>query len=169
MNVRSKAMKILSVCALALVLTPLIASAQQRSVRITGVVRDEANAIALPGVPVEVVDTKETAYTDVDGRYTLQVPPGQHQLRVVLEGYQERLINIETGQERALTADIGMAMNRLSETVVVQAQAVDVETSSAEAQLIERRQAPVITDNIGSQEMKDNGDRNAAEIGRAHV
>ena len=155
-------MKILSVCALALVLTPLIASAQQRSVRITGVVRDEANAIALPGVPVEVVDTKETAYTDVDGRYTLQVPPGQHQLRVVLEGYQERLINIETGQERALTADIGMAMNRLSETVVVQAQAVDVETSSAEAQLIERRQAPVITDNIGSQEMKDNGDRNAA-------
>ena len=93
MNVRSKAMKILSVCALALVLTPLIASAQQRSVRITGVVRDEANAIALPGVPVEVVDTKETAYTDVDGRYTLQVPPGQHQLRVVLEGYQERLID----------------------------------------------------------------------------
>ena len=37
-----------------------------------------------------------------------------------------------------------------------------METSSAEAQLIERRQAPVITDNIGSQEMKDNGDRDAA-------
>jgi outer membrane receptor protein involved in Fe transport len=39
---------------------------------------------------------------------------------------------------------------------------VDVETSSAEAQLIERRQAPIITDNIGAQEMKSNGDSDAA-------
>ena len=61
-----------------------------------------------------------------------------------------------------MTADIGLTMKGLAETVVVKAQAVDLETSSAEAQLIERRQAPVITDNIGSQEMKDNGDRDAA-------
>ncbi len=162
MNVRSKAVKLLSVWALLLVLTPMIASAQGRTVRITGVVRDEANAIALPGVPVEVVGASEVVYTDVDGRYVLQVPPGKHQLKVLLEGYEERLINLEVGDERSLAADIGLKMKGLTETVVVQGQAVDVETSSAEAQLIERRQAPVITDNIGSQEMKDNGDRNAA-------
>ena len=40
---------------------------------------------------------------------------------------------------------------------MVTAQALDVQTSSAEAQLIERKQASVITDNIGAQEMKNNG------------
>jgi outer membrane receptor for ferrienterochelin and colicin len=160
MNVRSKAVRILSACAL--VLMPLIASAQDRTVRITGVVRDEANAIALPGVPVEIVGTDEVAYTDVDGRYVVQVPPGKHQIKVVLEGYQERLINVEAGQQRTVNADIGLTMTRFTETVVVQGQAVDLQTSSAEAQLIERRQAPVITDNVGAQEMKSNGDSDAA-------
>ena len=42
--------------------------AQQR-VRVTGVVRDESNAITLPGLPVEVVGADQTVYTDVDGRY----------------------------------------------------------------------------------------------------
>jgi hypothetical protein len=162
MNVRREITRLLSGCVLLLVLTPTIAAAQERSVRVTGVVRDEANAIALPGVPVEVVGTSDVVYSDVDGRYVLQLRPGKHQLKVVLEGYQERLINVEVGDQRTMTADVGLTMKGLTETVVVQGQAVDVETSSAEAQLIERRQAPVITDNIGSQEMKDNGDRNAA-------
>jgi hypothetical protein len=83
-------------------------------------------------------------------------------LKISLEGYQERLLSVEAGEARTLTADVGLTMTKLAETVVVTAQTVDVETSSAEAQLIERKQASVITDNIGSQEMKDNGDRNAA-------
>ena len=53
-------------------------------------------------------------------------------------------------------------MTRFAETVTVTAQAIDVATSSAEAQLIERKQASVITDNVGSQEMKQNGDCDAA-------
>lgn len=141
------------------------------TVRVVGVVRDEANAIALPGVPVEVVGTSEVAYTDVDGRYALQLPPGKHQLRVTLEGYQEKVINIETTQERLIAADVGLTMTPLTETVTVTAQALDVATSSAEAQLIERKRAPVITDNIGAQEMKQNGDstlRRRCHESRAH-
>jgi TonB-dependent receptor len=130
-------------------------------VRIVGVVRDETNAISLPGVPVEVVETKETVYTDVDGRYLVQVPPGKVTLKVTLEGYQEKIITLETAG-RTMTADVGLTMAKFAETVTVTAQAVDLQTSSAEAQLIERKQASVITDNIGSQEMKSNGDSDAA-------
>jgi TonB-dependent receptor len=39
---------------------------------------------------------------------------------------------------------------------------IDVQTSSAEAQLIERKQAPMITDNMGAVEMRENGDSDAA-------
>ena len=164
MSLRGKAKEVLFVCTLALsVVAPAWAEAQaaQGSTRVVGVVRDETNAIALPGVPVEVVETKEVVYTDVDGRYVLQVPPGKHKIKIALEGYQEKSITIEAAG-RTLTADVGLTMAKFAETVTVVAQAVDVETSSAEAQLIERKQASVITDNVGSQEMKNNGDSDAA-------
>ena len=141
---------------------PPVAPAGRQTVRLVGVVRDEANSIALPGIPVEVVDTKEVVYTDVDGRYVLQVAPGIHQVKVQVEGYQERLLNVTAGTERSMTLDIGLTLTRFAETVVVTAQATDVQTSSAEAQLIERKSAQVITDNVGSQEMKNNGDSDAA-------
>ena len=53
------------------------ASHSGRTVRVVGVVRDDTNAIALPGVPVEVVGTSQVVYTDVDGRYVLQVRPAR--------------------------------------------------------------------------------------------
>jgi TonB-dependent receptor len=91
----------------------------------------------------------------------LQVPPGKHTIKVVVEGYQEKSINVDA-VDRILTADVGLTMAKFAETVTVVAQAIDLQTSSAEAQLIERKQASVITDNIGSQEMKNNGDSDAA-------
>jgi hypothetical protein len=171
MSFRRQAVRALFVCAFGISVPVMAQDGAQvapaparpgQTVRVTGVVRDEANAITLPGVPVEVLGTTQVVYTDVDGRYTLQVPPGQHQIKVLLEGYQEKTINVSAGQERTITMDVGLAMMKFSETVTVTAQAIDVPTSSAEAQLIERRQASVITDNVGSQEMRQNGDSDAA-------
>jgi hypothetical protein len=162
MRVLKKAAGFLLMGAVALVVLPALADAQGRAVRVTGVVRDEANAISLPGVPVEVVGTDQVVYTDVDGRYVLQVSSGEHQIRVLLDGYQERLINIRVGEERTITADVGLTMNRLTETVVVTAQAIDLETSSAAAQILERQRSQVITDNLGGSEMRANGDGSAA-------
>jgi hypothetical protein len=53
-------------------------------------------------------------------------------------------------------------MNKLAETVIVVGQALELDTSSAEAQLVERRHAPVIMDNIGAREMRENADSDAA-------
>jgi hypothetical protein len=170
MSLIRKASGALLLCTLALDASPRAAQGAAQvapaprpgqTVRIIGVVRDDANAIALPGVPVEVVETQQIVYTDVDGRYMVQVPAGRHQLRVTVDGYAEKILDVEAA-DRTVTADVGLTMARLSETVTVTAQAIDVETSSAEAQLIERKQAPVITDNVGAQEMKQNGDGDAA-------
>jgi hypothetical protein len=148
-------------CAALVVVAALPALAQQ-TVRVIGTVRDEVNAIPLPGVPVEVVGTTTVVYTDVDGRYVLEVPAGMHQIKVALDGYQERTVNVDTSTGRVVTLDVGLTMTRFAETVTVTAAVLDVETSSAEAQLIERRQSQVITDNVGAQEMKSNGDSDAA-------
>ena len=63
-----------------------------------------------------------------------------------------------------IDANVGMTMSRFAETVQVTAPGffMDAVTSSAEAQLMERKAAPVITDNLGSQDMKKNADSDAA-------
>jgi TonB-dependent receptor len=139
------------------------AAAQARKVRVTGIVKDESNNITLPGVPVEVAGG-ETVFTDVDGRYVLDLAPGAHELKVAMEGYEARTIKVDVAAgSRAIDANVGLTMTRFAETVQVTATgAVDSVTSSAEAQISERKSAAVITDNLGSQEMKKNADSDAA-------
>ena len=139
-------------------------AASAQNVRVTGVVRDESNAITLPGIPVEVVGADRTVYTDVDGRYVLDLAPGTYQLKVAMEGYEARLLTLDVpAGGRTITADVGLTMARFAETVTVTADVpLNAITSSQEMQLIERRNAQVITDNVGAQEMKANGDSDAA-------
>jgi TonB-dependent receptor len=167
MNFRSHGRLALLIVALAGIAVPALAeqtaAAQVRKVRVTGVVKDESNNITLPGVPVEVAGG-ETVYTDVDGRYVLDLAPGAHELNVAMEGYETRTIKVDVpAGSRAIDANVGLTMSRFAETVQVTASgAVDAVTSSAEAQIAERRSAPVITDNLGSQDMKQNADSDAA-------
>jgi outer membrane receptor protein involved in Fe transport len=139
-------------------------TAFQQNVRVTGVVRDESNAITLPGIPVEVVGADRTVYTDVDGRFVLDLAPGTYQLKIVMEGYEEKTLTLDVPVGgRNVTADVGLTMARFAETVTVTAAApLTATTSSQEMQLVERRNAQVITDNMGAQEMRANGDGDAA-------
>jgi len=138
------------------------AEAQDRPTRVVGQVRDELNAVPLPGIPVEVVGSDQIVYTDVDGRYSLQLPRGAYELRVSMDGYQSVSVKLNLTGERTVNADVSLTLTRFADTVTVSASFVTAETSSAAAQLIERRNAQVITDNIGSQEMRQNGDSDAA-------
>ena len=141
---------------------PPPAARQTAPVRVTGVVRDETNAITLPGVAVAVTTTKQTVYTDIDGRYVVDLPAGEHELQIAMSGYQTRAVKITVGPQRNVTLDVSLTMTRFAEQVTVTATAIDAPTSTAEAQMVERKQASVITDNIGGQEMKANGDSDAA-------
>ncbi len=161
----------LAICACLAVASPVVSAAPEgagaqdlasRKTRVSGIVRDEQNAIALPGVPVALAGTDQVVYTDVDGRYTIDLPPGNHQLAVSMDGYQARTIDVTAGPERAMVVDVSLPMNRFAEEVTVTGQASDAKTSTQEAQLVLRRNAQVITDNMGSQEMKSNGDSDAA-------
>jgi outer membrane receptor protein involved in Fe transport len=136
----------------------------EQKVRVSGVVRDEHNAITLPGLPVVVVGTGQTVYTDVDGRYVLDLAPGQYEIKVAMQGYQDRLIALAVPEgSKQITADVGLQMSKFAETVTVTAEApLDAITSTAAVQLVERKNANVITDNMGAQEMRANGDGDAA-------
>jgi outer membrane receptor protein involved in Fe transport len=168
MNARITSLAVI-VCLLIAPVVPIASAGQAaqataRKVRVTGVVKDDSNNITLPGVPVEVAGGG-TVYTDVDGRYVLDLAPGSHQLKVSMDGYETRTVTVDVAPgSRAIDANVGLTMSRFAETVQVTATgAVDAVTSSAEAQIAERKSAAVITDNLGSQEMKKNADSDAAQ------
>lgn len=134
-----------------------------RKIHVTGVVRDEFNAITLPGVPVEVVGTSQVVYTDVDGRFSVDLPPGSHVFRVVFDGYTPKTVRVEASNNRNMTVNVGLSMTRFAETVVVTGDApIDALISSAASQLVERKNAQVVSDNLGGEEMKANADSDAA-------
>ena len=99
MSLRTLSVAVLSGWLLTSAVVPVVAeSAGQatavRKVRVTGVVRDESNNITLPGIPVEVAGAA-TIYTDVDGRFLFELPPGTHEIKVAMDGYETRLVKVD--------------------------------------------------------------------------
>lgn len=154
-------------CRVALTLACLLignagASAQGPTGRVTGRVLDAINASPLPGVTVEVVGTTQSTHTDLDGRYALSLPIGKHQIKVTLSGFVERVLAVDLTTAAARDLDVTLPLAGFSEQVSVVGQATEATTASAATQLLERRRATTINDNMGSQEMKSNSDGNAA-------
>ncbi len=158
-------MKTLSRVALMLALlaaSALGAQAQTPQGRVVGRVLDAINAAPLPGVTVEVVGTPTTTVTDLDGKYTLLLPIGKHQVRVSLSGFGERVLTVDLNSTAAQTVDVTLALAGFSEQVTVTGQMTEAVSSSMATQLLERRRATTINDNLGAQEMKANADGDAA-------
>jgi len=130
--------------------------------RVSGRVLDAINASPLPGVTVEVVGTTQVAHTDLDGRYSLQLPVGKHTLKITLSGFAEKVVAVDLATTAARDLDVTLALAGFSEQVSVVGQATEAASSSAATQLLERRRATTINDNMGSQEMKANSDGSAA-------
>ena len=138
-------------------------AAAQEMGRAAGVVIDQTNAITLPGVPVESVGTPYVAYTDLDGRYNLELPAGGHRLRISLGGYADQLVDVEIVPEAVTEVQVSLTTNVFAEEVAVVAAILEAQSSTASAQMMLRMRAPSVQDNIGAAEMRSNNDSNAAD------
>ena len=147
---------------MALVLGALPAIAQTTG-RVVGLVVDETNAIPLPGVPVEAQGTADIAYTDLDGRWELELPAGEQTLLVALGGYVERKVTVDIVPGAVSEVQVGLTTNVFAEEVAVIAPSLEAESSTASAQMMFRMRAPVVQDNIGAIEMRANNDSTAAD------
>ncbi len=147
----------------AALLAAAVPAAAQDTGRVAGVVIDQTNAIPLPGVPVEAVGTTFVTYTDLDGRYDLELPVGEHQLRIALGGYAEQLVNIEIVPGAVTEVQVALTTNVFAEEVAVVAPTLEAQSSTAAAQMMLRMRAPGVQDNIGGSEMRSNNDSDAAD------
>jgi len=130
---------------------------------IAGEVIDQNLAITLPGVPVEAVGTGQVAYTDLDGRYRLELPPGTYDIRIVMAGYAETNVTVEVVAGQLAPVQVALGSNVFAEELVVTAATLEADSSTAAAQMMMRMRAPSVQDNIGAIEMSANDDSNAAD------
>ena len=130
---------------------------------VAGEVIDTNLAITLPGVPVEAVGTGQVAYTDLDGRYRLELPAGTYDIRIVMAGYAETNVTVEVVAGRLSPVQVALGSNVFAEELVVSAPTLEADSSTAAAQMMMRMRAPSVQDNIGAVEMSANDDSNAAD------
>jgi outer membrane receptor protein involved in Fe transport len=137
--------------------------AQQTTGRVGGRVYDEYNGMTLPQAAIEVVQTGQIVYSDLDGNYSLDLPAGTYDLKVTFSGYQERTMRaVVVTPGRTNSVDIILFLQGVgySEEIVVRAE--EPETSTEAAQFLNRRRAETVNDNIGGETMRENADSNAA-------
>ena len=130
---------------------------------VAGQVIDQNLAITLPGVPVEAVGTGQVAYTDLDGRYRLELPAGTYEIRIVLAGYAETSVTVDVAAGQLSAVQVALGSNVFAEELVVTAPTLEADSSTAAAQMMMRMRAPSVQDNIGAIEMSANNDSNAAD------
>src|SRR3990172_6453490 len=106
------------------------ARAAEPAGRVVGTVIDEYNAISLPGVPVEVVGLDRIVYTDLDGKYILELKVGTYTIKIEFPGYQPRTIPVEVKDGEVSHLDISLGLARFAEEVTVTAEAVTAHTST---------------------------------------
>lgn len=132
---------------------------------VTGVVLDAKSGEPIIDAGVELIGKSRTTRTDLDGRYTFKLPPGDYQVRIFAAEYQgARLEKVTIRPNQVTRGDA--ALNPLTgqagvEVVEVVAQAA----KAAEAtQLLKRKKASVIQDNIAAETIKKSPDSDAAEV-----
>lgn len=100
----------LCVCFIVFLSLSLVANAQTK--KITGTVTDETNQPII-GAVVKVPETTVATSTDLDGKYSIDLPAGKTQLEFSYLGYESQLItitanvvNVKLGQKTMVLSDV---------------------------------------------------------------
>ncbi|HYL83717.1 MAG TPA: TonB-dependent receptor [Candidatus Angelobacter sp.] len=103
---------------------------------VTGVVTDPSGAI-VPAAKITLTDQDKgyvyTATTDNSGRYLLRsIPPGNYRIAVEAANFEsQRRENVRLDVSQNITADFALTVGKTTESVVVNASAVQLQTEDA--------------------------------------
>lgn len=142
------------------------ASAQDAATAtVTGRILDGSTGRPIIGASVAPVEESATvARTDLDGKFTLTLPPGTYQLRLSAPLYEAKVLQnvvLTSGKTERISASLTPKVDTTVEIVEVVA---DVTASTEATQLLKRRMAPTVSDNLGAETIAKSPDSDAAEV-----
>lgn len=95
---------------------PTEASVEVTSVKVTGVVTDDSNQ-SLPGVTVKVAGTQIATTTDVDGKFSINVPDNNATLEFSFVGFKTQTVKINGNG--VITVKLQATVKSLEDVVVI--------------------------------------------------
>lgn len=136
---------------------------QPQTGTLTGVVHDAKTRLPVIEARVEAVGTPHKTSTDLDGRYTLSLPPGLYEIRFYAPLYQGKRVQAAQVAAGKIT-NIDVTLEPEGEAAVDVVEVVGrADRSTAVTQLELRKQAVVVTDNLSAQEIQTSPDSDAGE------
>lgn len=139
---------------IALLITAI--SFSQNKGTVSGILTDkDSNNQSLPFANVLIKGTGIGTNTDIDGKYTLAVLPGNYTLQFSFVGYEsvEIPVTVIANETVNLNQAIGSGSYKLEDVVIKNTASREKET----ALLLDQKQAVVIKQSIGAQEMARKG------------
>ena len=131
---------------------------------ISGRVLDRSTGDPIIEAGVEVTQTGKRVRTNLDGKYQLTLPPGTYELRVFAPLYTgTRLQKVVVRANTVTTADANLLPEGKASVEVVEVVA-QADRAAEATQLLERKNSPVVSDNVAAETIKKSPDSNAGEI-----
>jgi hypothetical protein len=131
---------------------------------IAGTVLDKTSGDPIIEAGVEIVGQNKKTRTDLDGKYRLKMPPGTYEVRIFAPLYQSvrfPKVVVKANEVRNLDAGLAAAGQAGVEVVEVVAQA---DRAAEATQLLQRKNAPVVSDTISAEVIKKTPGGDAADI-----
>jgi hypothetical protein len=131
---------------------------------ITGIVLDGVSGDPIIEAGVEVIGTGHKMRTDLDGKFSVRLAPGTYQLRVFAPLYQgARLQNVVVRAGEATKSSVSLKPEGEASVEVVEVVA-DASKAAESTQLLQRKKAAVVSDNVSAEVIKQSPDSDAGEI-----
>ncbi|MEZ4886614.1 MAG: carboxypeptidase-like regulatory domain-containing protein [Chitinophagales bacterium] len=120
-----------------------------------------ANEEAVPFATVSIAGTTLGSTTDFDGAYSIEVDAGTHRVVFSFVGFKPDTLNITVAEGQNLTLNHALSQENIQiETVTVKEKA---NRESQTMNLIDRKNATALTQNIGAKELSKKGVSNVVE------
>ena len=130
---------------------------------ITGVIVDGKTAEPLIEAGVEVVETGKKVFTDIDGKYSLSLPTGNYEIRVFYPQYQgQRVKDIVVVPGKPARIDLSL-VPKAADVQVVEV-VVEAAKAAETTQLLIRKKAAAVTDNVSAETISKQPDSDVAAV-----
>ena len=133
---------------------------------VEGVVIDSKTGEPIIEAGIEVIGQAKKVKTDLDGKYSVKLPPGSYEFRIfapLYQGTRLRNVVVTANQTTKVDANLKPEGEAAVETVEVVAEA---KKSAETTQIVQRQKAAVVSDNISSQQFVKSPDSKASEVVR---
>ncbi len=132
---------------------------------VKGIVLDDKTGKTMPGVDVNILNTKLATSTDFDGNFIIRdVPVGTYELQFSTSSYKTKIISeviVKADDATNVTVSLVESKNELKEVVITRTKA---KVESVKSLLLQQKNNVSVSDGISAETIKRTPDKNTSDV-----